>query len=188
MMEMTMSFVHLHNHTQYSMLDGACRVDRMVKLAAEMGMPALAITDHGNLFGAVDFYKCAKKAGIKPIIGIEAYIISGDLESEASKNDSRHHLILLAQNQKGYQNLMKLSSASFIKGFYYKPRINKTLLAQHSEGLICLSACVKGEVPSQQLNDRSKSGKEVVNCTNGALGATASYRGEEGQKPRAGNE
>lgn len=158
-----MSFVHLHNHTQYSMLDGACRVDRMVKLAAEMGMPALAITDHGNLFGAVDFYKCAKKAGIKPIIGIEAYIISGDLESEASKNDSRHHLILLAQNQKGYQNLMKLSSASFIKGFYYKPRINKTLLAQHSEGLICLSACVKGEVPSLLLNDRLNQAKEVVN-------------------------
>jgi len=161
-MEMMMSFVHLHNHTQYSLLDGACRVDRMVKLAVEMGMPAVAITDHGNLFGVIDFYKCAKKAGIKPIVGIEAYIISGELESDASKNDTRHHLILLAQNLKGYQNLMKLSSISYIKGFYYKPRISKALLAEHSEGLICLSACVKGEVPSLLLNGRVNQAKETV--------------------------
>ncbi|HPF08501.1 MAG: DNA polymerase III subunit alpha [Candidatus Cloacimonadaceae bacterium] len=157
-----MSFVHLHNHSQYSLLDGACRVDRMVKLAQEMGMPAVAITDHGNLFGVIDFYKCARKAGIKPIIGIEAYIISGDLDSELSKNDTRHHLILLAQNLSGYKNLMKLSSASYIRGFYYKPRINKALLAQHSEGLICLSACVKGEVPSLLLNGRINQAKETV--------------------------
>lgn len=161
-MEMMMSFVHLHNHTQYSLLDGACRVDRMVKLAVEMGMPAVAITDHGNMFGAVDFYKSAKKAGIKPIIGIEAYIINGELESEAGKNDTRYHLILLAQNLKGYQNLMKLSSVSYIKGFYYKPRINKALLAEHSEGLICLSACVKGEIPALLLNGRVNQAKETV--------------------------
>ncbi len=138
-----MSFVHLHNHTQYSLLDGACRVDRMIKLAKEYNMPAVAITDHGNLFGAIDFYLGALNAGIKPIIGIEAYIISGDLESEAAKNDTRHHLILLAKDYTGYKNLMKLSSNSFIKGFYYKPRISKALLRQYSEGLICLSACVK---------------------------------------------
>lgn len=157
-----MSFVHLHNHTQYSLLDGACRVDRMVKYAHEMGMPAVAITDHGNLFGVIDFYKCAKKAGIKPIIGIEAYIIGGDIELDTSKNDTRYHLVLLAQNLQGYQNLMKLSSISYIKGFYYKPRISKALLTQYNEGLICLSACVKGEVPSLLLNGHINEAKETV--------------------------
>ncbi|MCB5256902.1 MAG: DNA polymerase III subunit alpha [Candidatus Cloacimonadaceae bacterium] len=157
-----MSFVHLHNHTQYSLLDGACRVDRMVKLAKEMGMPAVAITDHGNLFGVIDFYKTAKKAGIKPIIGIEAYIISGELEDELSKNDPRHHLVLLAQNYQGYKNLMKLSSISYIKGFYYKPRISKSLLQQYSEGLICLSACIKGEIPSLLLNNRDREAREAA--------------------------
>ena len=157
-----MSFVHLHNHTQYSLLDGACRVDRMVALAVEMQMPAVSITDHGNLFGAIDFYKTAKKAGIKPIIGIEAYIINGDITSETAKNDTRYHLILLAQNLKGYQNLMKLSSSSYIEGFYYKPRISKELLKQHSEGLICLSACVKGEIPSLILNGRENEARAAI--------------------------
>ncbi|MDD3536613.1 MAG: DNA polymerase III subunit alpha, partial [Candidatus Cloacimonetes bacterium] len=158
-----MSFVHLHNHTQYSLLDGACRVDRMVKLAREMNMPAVAITDHGNLFGVIDFYNSAKKAGIKPIIGIEAYIINGDISSELSKNDTRHHLILLAQNQKGYQNLMKLSSQSYIEGFYYKPRIDKRILAQYNEGLICLSACVKGEIASLLINGKRAEAREAAN-------------------------
>ncbi|MDD4147124.1 MAG: DNA polymerase III subunit alpha, partial [Candidatus Cloacimonetes bacterium] len=157
-----MSFVHLHNHTQYSLLDGACRVDRMVKLAKDMGMPAVAITDHGNLFGVIDFYKTAKKADIKPIIGIEAYIISGELEDELSKNDPRNHLVLLAQNYQGYQNLMKLSSMSYIKGFYYKPRISKSLLQKHSEGLICLSACIKGEIPSLLSNNRVREAREAA--------------------------
>ncbi|MCB5261418.1 MAG: DNA polymerase III subunit alpha, partial [Candidatus Cloacimonetes bacterium] len=157
-----MPFVHLHNHSQYSLLDGACRVDRMVKLAKELAMPAVAITDHGNLFGVIDFYYAAKKVGIKPIIGIEAYIIDGDIESEFSKGDTRYHLVLLAQNNQGYKNLMKLSSASYIKGFYYKPRISKALLAQHSEGLICLSACVKGEIPSLLLAGRHQQAKEAV--------------------------
>ena len=157
-----MSFVHLHNHTQYSQLDGACRVDRMVDLAVQMNMPALAITDHGNLFGVIDFYKYAKKKGIKPIIGTEAYIINNDLSDPQSKNDSRHHLILLAMNYAGYKNLMKLSSKSYIDGFYYKPRISKSLLKEYNEGLICLSACVKGEIPSLILNDRMKQAKEAA--------------------------
>jgi len=144
------------------MLDGACRVDRMINLAKEYNMPAVAITDHGNLFGAIDFYKTAQSAGIKPIIGIEAYIINGELESESSKNESRYHLILLAQNEQGYKNLMKLSSISYIKGFYYKPRISKDLLQQYNEGLICLSACVKGEIPALIYNDRLKQAKEVA--------------------------
>jgi len=157
-----MPFVHLHNHTQYSMLDGACRVDRMIELAKKYEMPAVAITDHGNLFGAIDFYHAARAAGIKPIVGIEAYIINGELGTEQSKNETRHHLILLAQNYTGYRNLMKLSSRSFIDGFYYKPRISKSLLKQHSEGLICLSACVKGEIPSLILNDRMKQAQETA--------------------------
>ena len=158
-----MSFVHLHNHTQYSLLDGACRADRMISLAVEYGMPAVAMTDHGNMYGAIDFYRTAKKAGIKPIIGIEAYIINGDLDREESKNETRYHLILLAMNETGYKNLMKLSSQSFIKGFYYKPRISKALLKQHSDGLICLSACIKGEVPSLLLNERRKQALETIN-------------------------
>ena len=157
-----MPFVHLHNHTQYSMFDGACRVDRMIKLAKKYEMPAVAITDHGNLFGVVDFYKTARAAGIKPIIGIEAYIVNGDIESESSKNESRYHIILLAQNEQGYKNLVKLSSISYIKGFYYKPRISKTLLQQYNEGLICLSACIKGEIPSLILNERINQAREVA--------------------------
>jgi len=157
-----MSFVHLHNHTQYSLLDGACRVDRMVALAKEYGMPAVAITDHGNLYGVIDFYKQATKAGLKPIIGMEAYIINGELDSEHNKNDNRYHLILLAQNYTGYKNLMMLSSISFIDGFYYKPRISKSLLEKYSEGLICLSACVQGEIASLLANNREDEAREAV--------------------------
>jgi len=157
-----MSFVHLHNHTQYSLLDGICRVDKMVALTKEYGMPAVAITDHGNLIGAIDFYRAANKEGIKPIIGIEAYIINGDLANERDKSNTRYHLILLAQNQTGYTNLIKLSSASFITGFYYKPRISKQLLVQHAEGLICLSACVKGEIPTLILNEREREAEEAI--------------------------
>jgi len=158
-----MSFVHLHNHTQYSLLDGACRVDRMIKRALELGMSAVAITDHGNLFGVVDFYQTAKKHGIKPIIGIETYIINGELEDELSKSETRYHLILLAKNQEGYANLIKLSSEAYLKGFYYKPRITKSLLKRYSGGLICLSACVKGEIPSLLLNERHKQALDAVN-------------------------
>lgn len=160
--ETEMSFVHLHNHTQYSLLDGACRVDRMVALAKEYGMPAVAITDHGNLYGVIDFYKQARKAGLKPIIGTEAYIINGELDSEHNKSDTRYHLVLLAQNFTGYKNLMMLSSLSFIDGFYYKPRISKSLLEKHSEGLICLSACVKGEIASLLANGREEEAREAV--------------------------
>jgi len=134
----------------------------MIDLAKQYNMPAVAITDHGNLFGVIDFYKAAMKAGIKPIIGIEAYIISGDLESDQSKNDTRHHLVLLAMDCEGYNNLMKLSSYSYTKGFYYKPRISKALLEKYNEGLICLSACVKGEIPSLILNDRIKQAREAA--------------------------
>jgi len=157
-----MSFIHLHNHTQYSLLDGACRVDRMIDLAKKYEMPAVAITDHGNMYGAIEFYTTARKKGIKPIIGIETYIINHDLDDEVNKNDTRHHLILLAMNLKGYKNLMKLSSKAFIEGMHYKARISKNLLVQYNEGLVCLSACVKGEIPTLILNGRIKEAENVI--------------------------
>jgi len=142
-------FIHLHNHTMYSLLDGAIKIPEMLQAASEMGMNSLAITDHGNLFGAIDFYQQAKKYRIKPIIGIETYIVPHDLHTKRPVSgvpDSGYHLILLAQNSRGYKNLMKLSSIAYLEGFYFKPRIDKAVLAQYSEGLIALSACLKGEV------------------------------------------
>ncbi len=143
------NFVHLHTHSQYSLLDGACRLDRVIELAKEYKMPALAITDHGNMFGAAEFYKKATKAGVKPIIGMEAYIAGGSrFEKSPSQKypDSGFHLILLAKNKIGYQNLIKLSTAGFLEGFYHRPRIDKEILREHSEGLIATGACLKGEV------------------------------------------
>ncbi|MFH1772096.1 MAG: DNA polymerase III subunit alpha [Candidatus Omnitrophota bacterium] len=143
-------FVHLHVHTQYSLLDGACLLDRLVDKAVSLKLPALAITDHGNLFGAIKFYNICLKKGIKPIIGCEAYITSGSRFKKDAKNteDTNHHLILLAKNNEGYRNLLKLVSLANIEGFYYKPRIDKDLLKTYNKGLIGLSACLKGEIPS----------------------------------------
>lgn len=144
-----MPFVHLHCHTEYSTLDGAIRVSQAVKRAKELGMPALAITDHGNMFGAVEFYLECGKQGIKPIIGCEVYVAPGShLEKSASsQRESAFHLTLLAADNTGYQNLIKLVSIAHLDGFYYKPRIDKELLAAHAKGLIGLSGCLKGEVP-----------------------------------------
>jgi len=143
------NFVHLHTHSQYSLLDGACRLDSVIKLAKQYRMPALAITDHGNMFGAMEFYKKATKAGIKPIVGCEAYVAGGSRFEKKPSNkypDSGFHLVLLVKNITGYKNLMKLSSAAFLEGFYHRPRIDKQLLREYSEGLIATSACMKGEV------------------------------------------
>lgn len=148
-----MAFVHLHNHTQYSLLDGACRIDRMIAKSKELGMNAVAMTDHGNMFGTIEFYNKAKKAGIKPIIGTEAYVINGEFNTEESKHAKRYHLVLLAMNLQGYKNLIKLSSHSFIDGYYYKPRMTKADLAKYSEGIIALSACIQGEIPYNLLQD-----------------------------------
>ncbi|MDO9577772.1 MAG: DNA polymerase III subunit alpha [Candidatus Cloacimonadales bacterium] len=157
-----MAFVHLHNHTQYSLLDGACRVDKMINMAKEYSMNAVAMTDHGNMFGTIDFYNKARKENIKPIIGLETYIINHELDDPLSKKDHRYHLILLAKNLPGYKNLMKLSSKAFLQGFYYKPRISKTLLRKHAEGLICLSACLQGEIPQLLLEGKEAEAKKVV--------------------------
>ncbi len=147
-------FVHLHNHTQFSLLDGMLRLDQLFKRAAEYKMPAVAMTDHGNMFGAVDFYKKALKAGLKPILGCEVYIAPGsrfERKSTRGISDAAYHLILLIKNDKGYKNLAKLVTAGFLEGFYYRPRIDKEILRQHSEGLIALSACLKGEVSQHIL-------------------------------------
>src|SRR6478672_1896446 len=151
-----MSFVHLHLHTEYSLLDGASRPEALAKRVAQLAMPACAITDHGNMFGAVEFYNAMKGAGVKPIIGCEMYVAYGSRLDKTSVEDqqadagSNNHLIVLAANETGYKNLVKLVSAGFTQGFYYKPRIDKELLREHREGLIVLSSCLKGEV-SQNL-------------------------------------
>lgn len=142
-------FVHLHNHTAFSLLDGAIRVDSLIKKTKKYDMPAAAITDHGVLYGMIDFYRKAKKEDIKPIIGAEVYLCPG---SRFEKSRKRYHLVLLVQNKKGYHNLVQLVSKAWLEGFYYKPRVDKELLAEHSEGLICLSACIQGEIPQLLIN------------------------------------
>ena len=144
-------FVHLHVHTEYSLLDGASRIHDLLDRAKELGQSAIAITDHGNMFGVIDFYKYAKKIGIKPIIGFEAYIISGDIRERESKFREYAHIVLLAKDHTGYQNLMKLTSIGYVDGFYYRPRIDYQTLREHSEGLICTSACLAGDIPSMLL-------------------------------------
>ena len=132
-------FVHLHVHSEYSLLDGACRIKDMIKRAKELGQPAIAITDHGCMYGVMDFYKTAKSEGIKPIIGCEVYVAKRSRFDKVREYDSEiYHLVLLCKNNVGYQNLIKIVSQSFIEGFYNKPRIDEDLLRQHSEGLICL--------------------------------------------------
>lgn len=145
-------FAHLHLHSQYSLLDGANRLDDVLVAAREAGMPAVALTDHGNLFGAIEFYNRARKHGVKPILGIEAYVAQGSRLDRDSRRRSNNHLVLLAENETGFRNLIKLSSSSFLEGFYYKPRIDHELLREHSEGLIGLSACLKGEINEQILS------------------------------------
>ena len=141
-------FAHLHVHTEYSLLDGACRIERLIERVKALGQSAVAITDHGVMFGAVDFYKCAKKHGVKPIIGCEVYVAPRSRFDKQHKIDtSPYHLILLCKNETGYQNLIKMVSAGFVEGFYSKPRIDRALLEQYHEGLICLSACLAGEIP-----------------------------------------
>ena len=141
-----MSFVHLHVHSCFSLLDGAIKIKDLVKTAKAMDMPAVALTDHGQMFGALSFYKEATGAGIKPILGVETYV-APDGRKSRDPNSPRHHLVLLAENLEGYRNLCRLVSRANIEGFYYRPRVDKELLARHSEGLICLSACIQGEVP-----------------------------------------
>jgi DNA polymerase-3 subunit alpha len=158
------TFVHLHVHSEYSLLDGACRIPELAERAAELKMPALALSDHGNLFGAIEFYKECRKAGIKPIIGCEVYLAPGSrLDHKAnSAKEASSHFLLLAKNEKGYQNLVKLVSTAHLDGMYYKPRIDKQILAELSEGLIGTSACLAGEVARHIMSGRSSEAEKSI--------------------------
>ncbi|HEX3010856.1 MAG TPA: DNA polymerase III subunit alpha [Syntrophomonadaceae bacterium] len=169
-------FVHLHCHSEYSLLDGAGRIKDLVKRAAELGMPALAITDHGVLYGVIDFYREAQKAGIKPIIGCEVYVAARSrFDREAGRDGEQYHLILLCRNETGYKNLIEMVTRSYTEGFYYKPRVDHELLAQYSEGLIALSACVAGEIPRMILNDNLAGAREAARFYLDTFGAGSFY-------------
>lgn len=157
------TFVHLHVHSEYSLLDGAARIEDLVREAAALGMKSLALTDHGVMYGAVPFYKSCIRHGIKPIIGCEAYITAGSRKERGSRKDQPiYHLILLAKNETGYRNLMKLCSIGHLEGYHYKPRIDMDALASHHEGIICLSACLGGEVPQHLLHGREAEAKAAA--------------------------
>ena len=154
-------FVHLHCHTDYSLLDGACEIGQLMDLVVEQKMPSVAMTDHGNLFGAVEFYNKAKQKGVHPVIGCEVYVSQQGLKTR-SDTDRYNHLVLLCENQEGYRNLLKLVSTAFLEGFYYKPRIDKDLLAQHSKGLIAMSACLRGDINETLMANRYEEAKRLA--------------------------
>src|SRR5437764_14086449 len=156
------TFVHLHLHSGFSLLDGACDHGKLAKTAAKHKMPAVAVTDHGNLFGAIGFYEAANKAGVKPIIGCEMYVSKTNRFDRDPANGRPNHLILLCENERGYQNLVKLVSKGYLEGFYYKPRIDKELLREHHEGLIGLSACLNGEVSANVLAGRVEQAEKAA--------------------------
>ena len=158
-------FVHLHLHTDYSMLDGACDVEKLVQRVKELGMPAVAMTDHGNIFGAVHFVNAAHKAGVKPIVGCELYICKKDdhnIERTPPDGDTYNHLLVLAENEEGYRNLARITSEASLHGFYYKPRVSKKFLAEHSKGLIGLSGCLKGEVAERLMEEKYDAARKAA--------------------------
>jgi len=171
-------FVHLHLHTEYSLLDGACRLDTLMDKARELKFSSLAITDHGVLYGAIDFYKAAREKGIKPIIGCEMYVAPGsrlEKKSASGGRDAYHHLLALARDETGYRNLVKLATAAHLEGYYYKPRIDKEILAEHKEGLILLSGCLASEIPELILKDQLPKARETIDWFKQTLGADNFY-------------
>src|SRR6202163_2990510 len=154
-------FVHLHCHTDYSLLDGACEISQLMDLVAKQKMPAVAMTDHGNLFGAVEFYNSAKAKGVHPVIGCEVYVAQQG-QTVKSESNRYNHLVLLCENQEGYRNLIQLVSSGYLDGFYYKPRIDKDLLSRHSKGLIALSACLRGDINETLLQDRYEDARRIA--------------------------
>src|SRR5882724_9080442 len=171
-------FVHLHLHTEYSLLDGACRLDRLIDKAHELRFPALAITDHGVLCGAIDFYQAARNKGIKPIIGCEVYVAPGsriDKKTTSGGRDVYHHLVLLAKDEAGYRNLIKLATAAHLEGYYYKPRIDKEILAQNKEGLVALSGCLASEIPDLIQRGQLDKARATVDWFKQTFGAENFY-------------
>src|SRR5438105_12823567 len=158
-------FVHLHLHSDYSLLDGACDVEKLVDRVHELGMPAVAMTDHGNIFGAVHFVNAAHKVGVKPIVGCELYICKKDdhvITRTPPDGDTYNHLLVLAENEEGYRNLVKITSEASLHGFYYKPRVSKKFLAEHSRGLIGLSGCLKGEVAERLVEGNYEAARNAA--------------------------
>src|SRR5205807_7636755 len=164
-------FVHLHLHTEFSLLDGACRIDEVLDQAVRLKMPAIAVTEHGNMFSSVIFHDHARKRGLNPILGCEVYVAPGSrLDKSGNPGSTQNHLVLLAENLEGYHNLIKLVSAGYTEGFYYKPRIDKELLAQHSKGLIGLSSCLKGEVAEGLSHQQERKAVEAAAAYRDILG------------------
>src|SRR5471032_724483 len=169
-------FVHLHLHTEFSLLDGACRLDTLMERAHELKFPSLAVTDHGVLYGAIDFFQAAREKGIKPIIGCEVYVAPGSrLEKKTNSagggRDVYHHLGLLAKDEVGYKNLIKLTTAAHLEGYYYKPRIDKEILAAHKDGLIAMSGCLASEIPDWIMKDQLDKARDAVDFFKQTLGA-----------------
>src|SRR5690242_15866339 len=164
-------FVHLHLHTDYSLLDGACDIDRLMGRVAHIGQKAVAMTDHGNIYGAVHFVDAAEKAQIKPIVGCELYICKNSDHRAPPDGDGYHHLVVLAENEQGYRNLIKITSEASLHGFYYKPRVSKNFLAEHSKGLIGLSGCLKGEVAENLMEGKYEASRQSAATFNDIFGA-----------------
>lgn len=155
-------FAHLHVHTQYSLLDGSTKIKELIERVEELNMDSIAITDHGSMFGIIDFYKEAKKKGIKPILGSEVYVAQRKYTDKEPRDKKRYHLVLLAENNEGYSNLMKIVSEGYVNGYYYKPRIDHDVLEKYSEGLIVLSACLGGEVQQSLLEGNYEEAKSIA--------------------------
>src|SRR5499427_6299009 len=165
-------FVHLHLHTEFSLLDGACRIDELLDQAMKLKMPAIAVTEHGNMFSSVIFHDHARQRGLNPILGCEVYVAPGSrLDKSGNPGATQNHLVLLAENDEGYHNLIKLVSAGYTEGFYYKPRIDKELLSRHSKGLIGLSSCLKGEVAEGLSHAQERKAVEAAAAYRDILGS-----------------
>src|SRR5215470_17672907 len=169
-------YVHCHLHTEYSLLDGESRIAPLMQRAAALGMRAISVTDHGAMYGAIEFFESAREYGLKPIIGVEAYVAPRGMADRDPKLDAAaFHLVLLARNDDGYRNLLRLTTAAHLDGFYYKPRIDRALLARHSAGLIGLSACLQGEIPRALLSSDAAAARKIAGAYRDIFGPDHFY-------------